>query len=93
MAEKRDEKTIIAESTMRFRSTGLGKTTLYGNVDSVTYKDGALLIKVNTTLPVLWQIRVVCSFKGLWKIIFASLRVGVLSFVFGLRKGGWPKDF
>ncbi len=88
MEEKEYEK-----STMRFRSTGLGKTILYGNVDDLLIKDGALIVSVKTTAPVLWHIRVALNQKGVWKIIRQALKLENILFVLGLKKGNWPEEF
>ncbi len=91
--EEMDEKKIIESATMRFRSTGLGQTTLYGNLDKISYKDGALVLEIQTVYPTRWRIRTAISFKALWKIIFSSMRIGIIAFVLGLRKRGWPETF
>jgi len=92
-AENLEEENAFEKSTMRFRSTGLGKTMLYGEVEDIYYKDGAAIVSVKTTAPVLWHIRVASSRKGLWKIIKLGLKLDVILHLLGLKKDGWPQDF
>jgi hypothetical protein len=92
-ASDMEEEKSFEKSTMRFRSTGLGKTMLYGDVEDVYYKDGAVIVSVKTTSPVLWHIRVASSRKGLWKIVGIALKFNVVLHLLGLKKDGWPADF
>jgi hypothetical protein len=88
-----EEENAFEKSTMRFRSTGLGKTMMYGEVEDVFYKDGAVIVSVKTTSPVLWHIRVASSRKGVWRIVKVALKLDVILHMLGLKKDGWPQEF
>lgn len=88
-----EEERAFEKSTMRFRSTGLGKTMLYGEVEDIYYKEGAAIVSVKTTAPVLWHIRVASNRKGLWKIVKLGFKLDVILHLLGLKKDDWPQEF
>ena len=88
-----DEKVPEDEATMRVHSTGLGQTTLYADVDDIFYKDGALIVKIKSVAPVVWQIRCATSRKGMWKLILSMLKFENILYLLGLKKTGWPDNF
>jgi hypothetical protein len=91
--EQNEEKSYEKSSTMRFRSTGLGKTMLFGHVDDIFTMDGALIVSVKTDGPVLWHIRVGSNLKGAWNIIGKALKLQNILFLLGLKKRNWPEEF
>lgn len=42
---------------MRFRSTGLGKTELVGEIKSLERKGDYVILHLETTEPIVWQLR------------------------------------
>jgi len=47
----------------RFRSTGLGKTVLQGKPIGIEVVGDMLVLKVQATIPVQWQIRAALTFR------------------------------
>jgi hypothetical protein len=66
---------------MLFRSTGLGKTELKGNVDNITRLGDYLVMYVDVTDPVKWRIRVCFSFSDLASIVGCFVKGAILRFV------------
>ncbi len=78
--------------TLRFRSTGLGKTMLEGEPAEVLVVDDMLVMHIQTTTPVRWVIRAAITYKGLLKMIMLALKPSVLKFVlFGFKSIKNPK--
>jgi hypothetical protein len=78
--------------TLRFRSTGLGKTMLEGEPAEVSIVDDMLVMHIQSTTPTRWRIRAALSYKGLLKMIKMSLKPSVIKFVlFGARTLKRPK--
>ena len=78
--------------TLRFRSTGLGKTMLEGEPADVLVVDDMLVMHIQTTAPVRWVIRAAITYKGLLKILILSLKPPVIKFLlFGCRSMRKPK--
>ena len=83
--------------TLRFRSTGLGKTMLQGEPADIQIVDDMLVMHIQSTTPVRWRIRAALSFRGLLKMVKMGLKPSVIKFVlFGftsLKKPHLPEDF
>jgi len=83
--------------SLRFRSTGLGKTMLEGEPAEVAVIDDMLVMHIQSTTPVRWRIRAALSYKGLLKMIKLSLKPSVLKFVFfgfrSIKNPKLPEDF
>ena len=78
--------------TLRFRSTGLGKTMLEGEPADVLVVDDMLVMHIQSTTPVRWLIRAGLTYKGLLKMIMLALKPSVLKFVlFGFKSIKDPK--
>ena len=80
-----------------FRSTGLGRTELVGEIVAVKAQGDYLVMEVHTSEPVRWKIRGALSLRDLSALLKAALRPSVLSF-FLKWVGGWrepkhPGDF
>ena len=88
-----DSKSPQEEATMRVHSTGLGQTTLYADVEDIFYKDGALIVKIKSVAPVVWQIRCATSRKGMWTLMLKMLKLENILYLLGLKKSGWPEEF
>ena len=54
---------------MLFRSTGLGKTQLTGQVVEMKRQGDYLIMHVDVTDPVKWRIRAAMSFRDLAKVM------------------------
>jgi len=63
---------------MLFRSTGLGKAELVGEIIEVKPQGDYLIMEIHTSEPVKWKIRGAVSFKDLRTLIKASLRLSVI---------------
>lgn len=70
---------------MRIRSTGLGATELVCQIDVIKTKGGYLLVEMDTVEPVKWRVRVVMTYRDIFRVI----RVGIFSifayFFIGLK--------
>ena len=72
---------------MKMRSTGLGKTELVGDFESLEKKGDFLILHVKTTEPVRWHVRTAISAKDLLKVIKMMISGKVLKFLlFGPKK-------
>jgi len=83
--------------TLRFRSTGLGKTMLEGEPADVSIVGDMLVMHIQSTTPTRWLIRAALSYKGLLKMIMMSLKnrpySGLCCLVQGLlRTRNWRKN-
>jgi len=83
--------------TLRFRSTGLGKTMLEGEPAEIQIVGDMLVMHIQSTTPVRWRIRAALSFRGLLRIACMALKPSVLKFIlFGfttLKQPNLPNDF
>ncbi len=82
---------------MLMRSTGLGKSELVTEIDSIKRQGDYLIMEMHTTEPVRWKVRGAMSRKDLKNVLKAMLKLSVLSYLANLR--GWfgqpehPGDF
>lgn len=67
---------------MRLRSTGLGKTELVAEVESLTPKEGYLIISIRATKPVNWHIRASMGKDDTMRLLKLILRFSVLKCLF-----------
>lgn len=78
--------------TLRFRSTGLGKTMLEGEPADMMVVDDMLVLHIQSTTPVRWRIRAAITYKGLLRILRLALKPSVFKFLLlGLRSISNPK--
>jgi len=75
---------------MLFRSTGLGKAELVGEIIRIEPKGDYLVMEIHTTEPVKWKIRGAVSFKDLRTLIKASFRLSVL--LFFMKAAAWFRE-
>jgi len=67
---------------MRFRSSGLGKQELKGNIADLSPVGGDLLVmRIDTYEPVQWHLRAGIQFSDISTILKAMLKPSVLSLV------------
>ena len=83
---------------MLFRSTGLGKTEMAADVEELQRQGDYLILKVRTTDPVIWKVRVALSFKDIAIVMKALIRVSVINFMLSpsqwfKKKAEHPGDF
>jgi hypothetical protein len=81
---------------MLFRSTGLGKAELVGEIIEVKPQGDYLIMEIHTSEPVKWKIRGAVSFKDLRTLIKAIMRLSVILFllkVVRLREPQSPGEF
>jgi hypothetical protein len=83
---------------MLFRSTGLGKTEMAADIETVERQGDYLILRVRTTDPVVWKVRVALSFKDVAKVLKALVRVSVIGFMLSpsqwfKKKADHPGDF
>jgi len=97
MANASEQESKEGYYSLRFRSTGLGKTMLEGEPAGVEVIDDMLVMHIQSTTPVRWRIRAALSYRGLLKMIRLSLKSSVLKFIFfgfgSIRKPKLPEDF
>jgi hypothetical protein len=75
---------------MLFRSTGLGKAELVGEIVGIKPQGDYLVMEIRTTEPVRWNIRGAVSFKDLRALIRAAVRISVLSYLF--KVAAWFRE-
>ena len=66
---------------MLFRSTGLGKTELTGNISGLERQGDYLVMYIDVTDPVKWRIRGGLAFKDLLDLLKFMFRASVLGFI------------
>ena len=64
---------------MFFRSTGLGKTELRGQVDDLKRQGDFLIMFVDVVEPVKWRIRAAMSFSDLAKVMACMDKRSIIS--------------
>ena len=72
---------------MLFRSTGLGKAELVGEIIDIKPQGDYLIMEIHTSEPVKWKIRGAVSFKDLRTMIKAIFRLSILFFF--LKAAAW----
>jgi hypothetical protein len=76
--------------TVLFRSTGLGKAELVGEIVGVKAQGDYLIMEINTTEPVRWKVRGAVSFKDLKVLIKMMFRLSV--FLFFVKPALWFRE-
>jgi hypothetical protein len=76
--------------TVLFRSTGLGKAELVGEIVGVKPQGDYLIMEINTTEPVRWKVRGAVSCKDLKVLIKMLFKVSVV--LFFLKIGAWFRE-
>ena len=76
--------------TVLFRSTGLGKAELVGEIVGVKAQGDFLIMEINTTEPVRWKVRGAVSCKDLKVLIKMMFQLSV--FLFFLKVGAWFRE-
>lgn len=71
---------------MLFRSTGLGKTELVAEIDSLRRQGDYLILHVNTLEPVRWKIRAALSFRDLARVVGAMIKASIIGFILSPRQ-------
>ena len=66
---------------MLFRSTGLGKTELTGNISGLERQGDFLVMYIDVTDPVKWRIRGGLAFKDLLDLLKYMFKAAVLGFI------------
>lgn len=80
---------------MRFRSTGLGKTEMRGDIFDFTKNGDIFVLQVKTTQPPGWTIRAGLTYGDSLKVIRLALRPKTLfAILFGwMKKEESPEEF
>jgi len=80
---------------MRFRSTGLGKTEMRGDISDFTKNGDIFVLHVKTTQPPGWTIRAGLTYKDSLKVVGLMLRPKTLiAVLFGwMKKTESPEEF
>ena len=82
---------------MLMRSTGLGKSELVTEIDSLQPQGDYLIMQMHTTEPVRWKVRGALSKDDLKAVLKACLKGAVIAWLANLK--GWvgkpehPGDF
>ena len=94
---KSEKKTSEGYYSLRFRSTGLGKTMLEGEPADVQIVGDMVVFHIQTTTPVRWRIRAAMSYKGLLKAIKLCFKFPVIKFLLlgflTIKKPNLPTEF
>jgi len=82
---------------MLFRSTGLGKTELVGEIDHIERHGDYLVLHINTLEPVRWKIRGAINYTDLMTLLKAAMKVSIITFLLSpfraFRQVNHPGDF
>jgi len=83
---------------MLFRSTGLGKTEMAADIEKLERQGDYLILRVRTTDPVVWKVRVAMNFKDISRVLKALLAISVVGFMLSpsqwfKKKAAHPGDF
>jgi hypothetical protein len=73
-----------------FRSTGLGKAELVGEIIGIKPQGDYLIMEIHTTEPVRWKIRGAVSFKDLRALLKVAFRLSVL--LFFMKAAAWFRE-
>ncbi|MEE8384547.1 MAG: hypothetical protein V3S01_01335 [Dehalococcoidia bacterium] len=79
-----------SDYTVLFRSTGLGKAELVGEITGIKTQGDYLIMEIQTTEPVRWKIRGAVSCKDLKTLIKVAFRLSVL--LFFMRVAAWFRE-
>ena len=79
---------------MRFRSTGLGKTELYANLEKVEINEDMLILHFKTYKPVEWHLRAGIQAQDRVDMIKLILRLNfkLLPYLFRWRSRNPPRE-
>ena len=66
---------------MRLRSTGLGKTELVAEVESLTPQKGSLILSIRAIQPVSWHIRASMGKSDTIRLLKLLLRLSVIKHI------------
>lgn len=80
---------------MRFRSIGLGKKELLGQVAKLQHQGDYLIRHIDSLEPVRWKIRAALTYNDVVAVLRQCLRVSVLAFLlvrFRLFRPAKPVD-
>ena len=75
---------------MLFRSTGLGKAELVGEIVGIKAQGDYLIMEINTTEPVRWKVRGAVSFKDLKTLAKMMFQISVI--LFFLKVTAWFRE-
>ena len=75
---------------MLFRSTGLGKSELIGEITEIKRQGDYLIMEVQTLEPVRWKIRGGLNRKDLRMVLKQLLKASILPYL--LSPSGWFKQ-
>ena len=75
---------------MLFRSTGLGKTELVGEITDCKAQGDHLILLVNTIDPVRWKVRATITLKDLRRLIVVSLKWSIVGFFLNIKR--WLRE-
>ena len=59
---------------MRVRSTGLGRTEMVLKQESLTTRDGYLLLSLRSTEPVRWHVRILIERRDIGQLLLSALK-------------------
>ncbi len=76
--------------TVLFRSTGLGKAELVGEIVGLKAQGDYLIMEINTTEPVKWKVRGAVSFTDLKVLVKMMFQLSV--FLFFVKAGKWFRE-
>jgi len=75
---------------MLFRSTGLGKTELVGEITDCKPQGDHLILFVNTTDPVRWKVRATITMKDMKRLIVVCLKLSIVTFFLNIKR--WLRE-
>lgn len=79
-----------AGEKMLFRSTGLGKTELVGEITDCRAQGDHLILFVNTIDPVRWKVRATITLKDIRRLIVVCFKWSIVSFLLNIRR--WLRE-
>lgn len=75
---------------MLFRSTGLGKTELVGEITDCKAQGDHLILFVNTIDPVRWKVRATITLKDMRKLMVVCFKWSIVSFFLNIKR--WLRE-
>ena len=79
---------------MRVRSTGLGRTEMELGQESLTVRNGYLLLSLRSTKPVRWHIRILMDRGDVFRFGLSLLKGTIFAWIISLfKKPGIPPEY
>ena len=80
---------------MRVHSTGLGRTEMVLKQESLTVRDGYLLLSLRSTEPVHWHVRILLERRDIGRLLLSALKGSVFLWLLSIfrKPTALPPDY